>query len=142
MGSEFLEHLYRLLGGCLMPVDGQRAVYYLLHVLAQMFNVLQCDGASYLQVAVVSVAHGNVYHHAAVGENVVHRLAKHEEECACVGSRTRRRVEVEKLYVLVVIYAVVHAFHLVVHFCAHRAVGHVHFILIKNVRKCTSYFCR
>ena len=88
MRPELAEHLCRLLGGSLVAVDGQRAVYYLPHPRAQHVHVLQCDGASYLQVAVVSVAHGDVYHHAAFGKDVVHRFAKHEEERACVCPRT------------------------------------------------------
>ena len=126
-----------LFGGALVAADGVRLTYYLLHAPAYGCGIVGGDGVSDAQVAVVAVRYGNVYHHAAVGIEVVHGLAEHEEERAGIGTLARGRCQIEEFHIFIMVYAEAETLHLVVHLGADRTVGHIEAEFIKYFRKCT-----
>lgn len=86
---------------------GNFCIDELSHSLADACHISLRHIVAEHQVAVVAVGHGNVYHHFAVGVEVMDRLAEHEEERAHVATFASSGVEVEKLHVLVVVEAIV-----------------------------------
>ena len=119
-----VEHLDGLLGGHLMAVNGQGGVNDLLHAQPDLAGVVERHGVPYVQVYVVSVAHGYVDGRLGRCIEVVHSLAQHEEQRAGVGAQSAVGGDVEKLYGLWLVQPVVHAFNLVIHSCADGAVAH------------------
>ena len=108
-----------------MASDGHGARNDALHLRTDGVSVLLGDGTTDAQVAVISVRHGDVYNHRALGEKLVYSLAQHEEERAGVSARTGGSGEVKKLNVLRVIHAIVHTLHLVVHLGADGRICHI-----------------
>ena len=125
VGTQRTEQLDGLVRRRLVAAYGQGGVNDLLHALAQVVNVLLHDGPTDLQVAVIAVRHGDVDDHRAVGVKVAHGLAEHEEQGACIGTRTSRRVHTQKLDVLRMIQTEAHALHLVVHLGRYGAARHI-----------------
>ena len=119
-----LEHAYGLLGGYLVAGDGHAGVDNLLHAPPDAVHVGLFHAAAYLQIHVVSVAHRDVDVDPALGVEVVHGLAEHEEERARIVARARPGGHVEKLHVLVVVEPIVHSLHLIIDFGADGAVVH------------------
>ena len=111
---QLAEHLDGLGRGGLVAVDGHVGIDHLLHVAADEAHIVERHGPSYLQVNIIAVRHGDVDAHLAVGKQVVGCLAEPQEERARVGPGAAGRGDVEKLHLLGIIHAVVHALYLVV----------------------------
>ena len=106
-------------------MNGQVGIDDLLHTLAQGFGILRFHGASNLQVAVVAVRHRNVYDYCTIGIEVAHGFTQDKKERPGIGTLARCRRDVEKLHVLVAIYAESESLNLIINFGYKRLIWQI-----------------
>ena len=137
-GAALLEDAHGLLGGARMAAHHIVGVDNLLHPAPLGVHILLGHGAAQGEVAGVAVGNGDVYHHAAMGIEVVHSLAEHKEEGAGVGAVARGAGQVEKLHVFIMVEPHIESLYLVVYLGAHGSIGHLEAKCRKNFRKCAA----
>jgi hypothetical protein len=86
-------------------------------------------------IAEIAVGDGDIDDHAPLRIEVVHGLAQHEEEGACIGTVPRGVGDVEKLHVLVVVEPEIESHDPVVYLRAYGSVRHFQPESRKNLRK-------
>ena len=123
--APLLEHLDGLLYGALHPVDGHICIDNLLHTALDALHVLVFHRATNAQLTVITATDGTADKQLCIGIGVLHSLCQDEEERAGVSAHTAVGGKRQELHVLVIVEAVVHALHLVVHASCHRAVFHL-----------------
>ena len=132
------ESLYRLFRGALVPYHGYMGVDDVVHLLSDVVDIECREGAADVQIAVIAVAHGDVYDHLALGKQFVDGPAQHEEQGACVCPHARGGVQIQKLHVLGVIHVIGHALHLVVHLGTNRTEVHLQLCPFIDFLQCAS----
>ena len=123
MIAHLLEACYRLVGRHFVSAYGYGTVDDGLHPIAHSRSIGFGDRTAYVEVAIETVGYRNVDTNPCTGIQILHRPAKHEEESACIGSQSGWRRDVEILYVLGVIYAIMQTFYLVIHLGAYGRIG-------------------
>jgi hypothetical protein len=78
-----------------------------------------------VEVHIVAVGDGNVDSHLTFFVKGVYSLTKYEEKTTGIGTVATGRGDVEKLYLLLLIGAKVHTFHLIINVYGDRAVLHL-----------------
>ena len=104
--------------------DGQVGIDNLLHPRAQPLHILQGHGVTYPQITIISVGHGDVYHHSAVGIKVVYGFAEHEKQATGIGTGAGCRILNQIFHVFIVVQAIVQPLHLVIYFGTDGAILH------------------
>ena len=86
-----------------------------------------------VDVHIVSVADGDINHNAALWPDVVSCLAQHKKQGTGVGTDATGRLQVQKFDGLLLVDAVVHALHLIIHFSTDGTILHGQSCLLKNL---------
>ena len=120
-----VEECDSLFSGGLVAMDGHGGIHNFLHTTADGSHIIEGDGAPDVEVHIVAVADRDVDGHLARVEEFVSHLTEHKEECAGICSAATGRGDVEKLHLFLLIDAVVHAFHLIIHVGRNWAMLHL-----------------
>ena len=125
MVVQAVEECDSLLSSGLVAMDGHGGIHYFLHTTADGSHIIEGDGAPDVEVHIVAVADRDVDGHLARVEEFVGYLTEYKEKCAGICSAATGRGDVEKLHLFLLIDAVVHAFHLIIHVSRDGSVLHL-----------------
>ena len=117
-----IKELDSLFSSCFVAMDGITSIDNLLHATTDSASIIERNRAPDIQINIVTIAYRYVDRHLARCKQVVNGLAKHKEQATCISTRTTRRSDIKKLYLLLLVHTIVHTLYLIIYIGRNRAV--------------------